>query len=143
MKALRGPEAARLLAALHGAADPDQAWSEAAFARLLAMPGSFAIADGHGFVLARTASDEAEILMLAVVPSARRSGLGRRLVEQAAAEARDRGAKALFLEVAETNAAARALYRGTGFAEVGRRRHYYPDGADALVLRRSITPCGR
>jgi ribosomal-protein-alanine N-acetyltransferase len=46
----------------------------------------------------------------------------------------------MFLEVAERNGAARALYAAAGFAAAGRRRRYYPDGADALVLRRSLTP---
>jgi ribosomal-protein-alanine N-acetyltransferase len=45
----------------------------------------------------------------------------------------------MFLEVSERNAAARALYAAAGFAEVGRRRRYYADGADALVLRRDLT----
>jgi ribosomal-protein-alanine N-acetyltransferase len=46
----------------------------------------------------------------------------------------------MFLEVAEANAAARALYAAAGFAEVGRRRRYYADGGDALVLRRGLSP---
>ena len=49
-------------------------------------------------------------------------------------QARD-GATAMFLEVATGNAAALALYTGAGFVEVGRRRRYYADGRDALVLR--------
>jgi ribosomal-protein-alanine N-acetyltransferase len=48
------------------------------------------------------------------------------------------GAVAMFLEVAEGNAAARALYGAAGFAEAGRRRRYYADGGDALVLRREL-----
>ena len=104
------------------------------------MPGCFALATDAGFVLARQAADEAEILMLAVLPAARRQGLGRRLVEACAAEAARHGATTLFLEVAAGNDAARALYRATGFAQVGRRRGYYADGADALVLRRPLSP---
>ena len=41
------------------------------------------------------------------------------------------------MEVRDGNAAARALYRSAGFAEVGRRRRYYPDGEDAILLLRS------
>ncbi|WP_431272740.1 hypothetical protein [Dankookia sp. P2] len=44
----------------------------------------------------------------------------------------------MFLEVAAGNAAARGLYQGLGFAEVSRRRRYYPDGSDALVMRRDL-----
>ncbi|WP_254453743.1 hypothetical protein [Siccirubricoccus sp. G192] len=54
------------------------------------------------------------------------------------AAARARGAAAMFLEVAAGNPAALALYRGLGFDRVGQRRRYYPDGSDALVLRRDL-----
>jgi ribosomal-protein-alanine N-acetyltransferase len=47
----------------------------------------------------------------------------------------ERGAACLFLEVSEVNAPARALYARAGAEEVGRRRRYYSDGSDALVLR--------
>jgi ribosomal-protein-alanine N-acetyltransferase len=56
----------------------------------------------------------------------------------AMADARAAGAAAMFLEVAESNAAARALYGGLGFAPVGRRPRYYENGEDALVLRRAL-----
>jgi ribosomal-protein-alanine N-acetyltransferase len=46
----------------------------------------------------------------------------------------------MFLEVAETNAAARALYLRRGYRQVGLRRGYYAPGLDALVLRRTLTP---
>lgn len=135
---LAGPAAPGVLAALHQAASPGDAWAEESFARLLSMPGAFALAGPRGFVLARQAVDQAEILMLAVLPEARRLGLGRALLDAAVQHAAARGASALFLEVACGNAAARALYAGAGFAEVGRRRAYYPDGGDALVLRRGL-----
>lgn len=104
------------------------------------MPGGFGLwRPGEGFVLARAAAGEAEILTLAVLPPARRRGLGQALVSGAMALAIVRAqAEAMFLEVAEGNAGALALYRGLGFAEVGRRKRYYPDGADALVLRRDL-----
>lgn len=142
-----GAAGAGLLAALHAAASPHDAWAQDAFARLLAMPGAFALAGRGGFVLARTAADEAEILMLAVLPDFRRRGLGRALLAAAVQEASARGARTLFLEVAAGNAPARALYAGSGFAEAARRAAYYPDGGDALVLRRDLgglsPPCGR
>lgn len=141
MTPLSGAAAAPLLAALHAAADP-AAWDQAAFASLLDLPGCFAFAEAEGFVLARVAADEAEILMLAVLPAARRQGLGRRLLRAAAREAALRGAAALYLEVAATNLPARALYDGAGFAEVGRRKRYYPDGADAIVMRLTPAACG-
>ncbi|MBV8913875.1 MAG: GNAT family N-acetyltransferase [Acetobacteraceae bacterium] len=107
----------------------------------LGQPGAFGwISDEGGMVLARVAADESEILTLAVDPDQQRRGLGRRLLEQAMRTAGARGARCMLLEVAEANTAARALYAGTGFLEVGRRRRYYRDGSDALILRASI--CG-
>ena len=113
-------------------------WSAAAIAELLAQPGVFAEGDEDGFILIRVVVDEAEILTLAVRPSARRAGLGVRLVEAAVVRAAALGAERMFLEVAEGNVAARALYARSGFVEMGRRRGYYSyadgSGEDALTL---------
>ncbi|NKE45587.1 GNAT family N-acetyltransferase [Roseomonas frigidaquae] len=127
-------------AALHAASfPPAEAWGADAIALMLDLPGAFGVLrPAAGFVLARVAADEAEILTLAVVPDARRAGHGSGLLAAAMAGARARGAATLFLEVSDRNQAARALYAAFGFTEVGRRRRYYPDGADALVLRRSL-----
>ncbi len=137
-----GPAAAAALAAIHaGAFPPEQTWDEAAFATQLALPGVFARMDpAGGMVLARVAGDEAEILTLAVLPGRRRRGIGRALLAAALAEAGARGAQALFLEVAEANRPARALYQAFGFVAVGVRRGYYADGADGLVLRAATGP---
>ncbi|WP_292228799.1 ribosomal protein S18-alanine N-acetyltransferase [Brevundimonas sp.] len=125
------------LAALHAEAFAAP-WSEAEFADLLQQAGVFAVEEADGFILIRGVLDEAEILTLAVRPSARRIGLGGRLVGQGAVRAAQAGAVRLFLEVAEDNVAARALYERAGFAQIGRRKAYYaaPDGGrtDALVL---------
>jgi ribosomal-protein-alanine N-acetyltransferase len=128
-----GPEATALLAALDAAARDASAWGEAAFAALLAMPGAFALANEAGFVLVRVAADEAEIIMLAVRPEHRRAGHGRALLHAAMATAGARGAMKLFLEVAEDNAAARALYAACGFAPLGRRANYYGSVAALLM----------
>lgn len=134
--------AAPALAALHaGAFPPAEAWGADAIRLMLEMPGAFGLhLPGQGFVLARVAAGEAEILTLAVAPAARRRGHGAALLAGAMAGAAARGAEAMFLEVSDRNAPARALYAAAGFAEVGRRRRYYPDGADALVLKRDLSP---
>jgi ribosomal-protein-alanine N-acetyltransferase len=128
------------LAALHAAAFPaDQAWGVDGMRLMLEMAGAFGLwRPAAGLVLARVAADEAEIITLAVLPAARRGGLGRALLEAALAVSAARGAAWMFLEVAPANTPARGLYAAAGFAEVGRRRRYYSDGGDALVLRRDL-----
>ncbi len=135
------------LAALH-AQGFAEGWSAESLAQLLASPGTFALAaerDGQvaGFVMARTVVGEAEILTVAVAPSARRAGLGRALITAAASRASEAGACTFFLEVATGNAAARGLYSGIGFREAGRRKGYYEGSAfepvqDALILRADL-----
>jgi [ribosomal protein S18]-alanine N-acetyltransferase len=129
------------LAAIHAACFPDP-WDAKALADLLATPGTCLLAEAVGFVLARAAGGEAEILTLAVLPSARRHGLATSLVREAASHAQELGAETLFLEVASGNAAARALYTSLGFAEAGRRKAYYTAARavpeDALVLRANL-----
>jgi len=92
-----------------------------------------------GFVLARAAAGEAEILTIAVEQRHARRGLGWRLMRAAAREALNKGAEALFLEVDEGNMPATGLYRRLGFRQVGERKAYYegPNGAKsaALVMR--------
>lgn len=129
-------EAARLHALAFPAAE---AWGPDAIRLMLEMPGTFGVLrPAAGFVLARVAADEAEILTLAVAPDARRKGVGSALLAEVMAGAVVRGAGAMFLEVSDRNAAARALYGAAGFLSVGRRKRYYGDGADALVLRREL-----
>ena len=121
----------------------DAPWSAAAFADLLGQAGVFAEGDEGGFILIRIVADEAEILTLGVRPEARRQGLGGRLVQSASGRASRLGATRLFLEVAEDNLSARALYDGLGFETAGRRRRYYPrtegPAVDALLLVLDLT----
>lgn len=132
------------LAALHAAAfPPADAWGPDALRLMLEMPGAYGlVAPGRGFVLARVAADEAEILTLAVAAACRRQGVGAALLAGAMAGAAARGAATMFLDVSEANVAARALYAAAGFDEAGRRRRYYADGSDALVLRRALPTPG-
>lgn len=117
-------------------------WGAAEMAALLAMPGSFGwiVGEGHpvGLILCRGAADEMEVITLCVLPTARRGGIAGRLLDAALAKAGQAGSAAAFLEVAEENAAALALYRHRGFSAVGRRTNYYGPGRHALILRREI-----
>ncbi len=104
--------------------------------------------------------DALEILNLAVIPSHRRQGLGRALVERTGKVATERGRSAVFLEVRPSNESAVALYRYLGFERVGIRKAYYPgipgisaiDGEkaqrhlpreDAWVMRQLVNPIGK
>ncbi|HEV2562121.1 MAG TPA: GNAT family N-acetyltransferase [Rhizomicrobium sp.] len=127
------------LAQLH-ASSFAKGWTEEAIRQLLTSPRVFGLMSEDGFILARVAAGEAEILTIAVQPSARRVGLGRRLVITAAGQAARNGAQAMFLEVVTVNAPARALYESLGFAEVGRRKAYF-EGQDALVLKAGLPLC--
>jgi ribosomal-protein-alanine N-acetyltransferase len=88
------------------------------------------------------AAGEAHLLNLCVAPEWQLRGIGRRLLCRAVRVAREREVDTVFLEVRETNAAARSLYESEGFCEIGRRRGYYPAGAsareDAVVYARAL-----
>jgi [ribosomal protein S18]-alanine N-acetyltransferase len=128
------------LAALH-AASFALPWDATAITALLGNPGTFAFHHPNGFVMARIAGDEAEILTLAVDPGTRGKGLGRALLQAAINKAQLMGAQTMFLEVGADNPHALALYAGLGFAKVGTRKAYYSalsGSTDALVLRLSL-----
>lgn len=128
---------ATAMAAVHASAfPPAERWDAAAITAQFALPGVFgAVHAAGGMVLARTIAGEAEVLTLAVATPVQGRGIGRLLLQDALATAWARGAEAMFLEVAETNVAARALYDRAGFVPVGRRPRYYDGGVDALILR--------
>ena len=143
--ATAGAQDAEILAGLHASAF-DTPWSATEIAALLDGAGTFALTASDeagigGFILCRTVLDEAEVLTLATAPDRRRQGIARVLLDQAMATVRDKGAATLFLEVAEDNHPAIALYAGAGFARIGARARYYsrPDGAiGALVMSRDL-----
>ncbi|WP_052699134.1 ribosomal protein S18-alanine N-acetyltransferase [Hyphomicrobium sp. 99] len=139
------PDRAEEIAALHTKLF-DPPWDTAAIKSLLEHPAAtslIAVAGGQkkaviAFVIGQLAADEAEILSIGVSPDWQRVGLATGLLEGLSRAARRGGAKRIFLEVAEDNAAGLALYRKLGFVEAGRRKRYYqrPGSApvDALTL---------
>lgn len=137
---------ARDVARLHGEGGFSRGWDTSECAALLAERAI--VADGvfhgqsdqiGGFILLRRAGDEAEVLSIVIAPSGRRQGQGQALLKASLARLAGLGTRSVFLEVAETNHAAVALYRALEFREVGQRHGYYPmvDGtrATALVMR--------
>lgn len=88
-----------------------------------------------GFVSARILLDEAEIFDLCVRETERRLGVGRSLLQNLMERLRAESVSQAFLEVRKSNQAARALYEGLGFSQVGARPRYYKDGEDAVLFR--------
>ncbi len=121
-------------------------WSPASFRSLLGNAQvAFRVAEAGGqvagYAVAWFAADEAELANLAVAAPARGRGVGALLLDAVLAEAAHRGAATVYLEVRESNAAARRLYASRQFAAVGRRRRYYRHPVeDALVLTRPLAP---
>lgn len=126
-------------------------WSFETFSAALALPHlRFLVAEEDvpagggggglvGYVVALVMADEGEIADVAVAPATRRRGVARRLLERVTQEMMEVGVRALYLEVRESNAAARGLYESLGFVQVGRRRGYYQHPQeDALLLRRDL-----
>lgn len=140
-----GPLDLAVAAAVHAGCF-ESAWNEAAMAEILAMPGSFGalalVGDQPvGLVIALAVGTEAEILTLAVLPKFRRRGMAGRLLAWVADRLSAAGCQRLLLEVAEDNAAARALYGKLGFDQIGRRPSYYrrlAGTAAAMVLARTL-----
>lgn len=151
-----GVASLEILEALHGACFA-KGWDAVAIARLLAMPGATGTiavlptqaenaATPAGFLMGREAGGEAEIISTGVLPDFRTRGIGGALVSEFTGRMQQRGANAVFLEVAVDNDAALSVYKRLGFAAVGLRKAYYeptPDNTaagatDALVMRRNL-----
>jgi ribosomal-protein-alanine N-acetyltransferase len=124
-------------------ADP---WSPSSFASLPDNPAVWFLvatqpSNGSviGYAIAWRVLDEAELANLAVDPGSRRSGVGSLLLDAILEKARQESVDRVYLEVRDSNAAARQLYASRGFAAVGRRKKYYKSPEeDALILRRAM-----
>ncbi|MET2522850.1 ribosomal protein S18-alanine N-acetyltransferase [Ralstonia pseudosolanacearum] len=92
-----------------------------------------------GYLILMPVVDEMHLLNVTVAPAWQRQGLGRWLLRAAQALTLAHGFASLLLEVRPSNTGAIALYRCVGFAEIGRRKRYYPaennTREDALVMR--------
>ncbi|MGV1013750.1 MAG: GNAT family N-acetyltransferase [Methyloceanibacter sp.] len=142
------PADAATLAAIHAQCFA-RAWDEVAMAQFLGVPGCLVLiaakqaeAPAQGFLIVRSAADEAELITLCVLPDHRRHGLARALLGTAAGMLRAGGTKHLFLEVDAGNQAALALYRALGAAPVGRRPAYYEQGGDATIFSLALSSPG-
>ena len=94
----------------------------------------------QGLLIAQGIGDEWEIENLAIAPEVRRRGFATKLLEGFLDQARAEGARAVFLEVRDSNRPARSLYEKSGFKEVGRRPRYYSQPIEDAVLYRRSSP---
>ena len=133
------------LAALHEALFPAGPWDERFFAGAIASPYHHLLVARHapdetlaGLALWTVIAEDAEILTIGVSPRLRRQGLGAALLDAVIKRSATLGATRLLLDVAAGNDAALALYRQAGFTPLTRRKRYYDNGEDALVLSRAL-----
>ena len=87
----------------------------------------------------RTVGEEAEIELIATAEMYRRCGRGGKILDDLLDEAARRGVKAVFLEVRVSNAAAQLLYIKKGFKGLYARSRYYPNGEDAIVMKKELS----
>ncbi|WP_339744548.1 ribosomal protein S18-alanine N-acetyltransferase [uncultured Maricaulis sp.] len=137
-----GPDSAGHLAQVHALCFSPH-WSEREIAAMMHMSttAGFLVRRGDeavGMALFRVAAGEAEVLTIAIVPAMRGQRVGADLLACGEADALAQGTRRVFLEVSTLNTAAQALYSRVGYREIGRRRGYYADGSDALVLEKAL-----
>lgn len=134
-------------AALHARCFPDQAWDAKALGDLLNSPGVagfLAVSASQtleALLLLRAIADEAEVLTICVAPESRGVGLGRDLLRAGLSLLAEGAVRRVFLEVAEDNAAALALYQSEGFERIAERRNYYQRAktqVTALVMEKLL-----
>lgn len=122
---------------------PDDAWSVEQFWQELAQPTRYyLVARDDGDVVGYAGSfvmpPDADVQTVAVRADRQGRGLAARLLEDLVAEARVSGATHMLLEVRADNVPALALYERFGFARISSRPRYYPDGTDAVIMRRAL-----
>lgn len=139
LRAMRPGDVAEVMSVERAAYE--EGWPQTAFERELTRNtmARYIVAEGEaggivGFAGLWLMVDEAHVVTVAVLPEVRRRGLGRLLVHGLIEVAASHGMAVATLEVRESNAAARALYREYGFYEVGRRTRYYADNHEDAVI---------
>lgn len=131
----------RQMAALHARASTSP-WSVESFASQAEQPGALIASDEHAFALGRAILDEAELLQIATDPDHQRQGHAKQVLMAFEQAAKAKGCTRAFLEVAQSNDPAQALYTTCGWKTDGRRNGYYKrsDGGweDALLMSKEL-----
>ncbi len=139
------PSDATAVTALERATFGLDAWSETAVLEELTGPGRRAVVavdagELEGYAVTLTAGDVVDLQRIAVRADRRRQGLARALLDALVDEAARDGGARMLLEVSAANHEALAFYAAEGFEEISRRRRYYRDGTDAVVMQRRWEP---
>ena len=137
-----GAEFAPFLSKLHQATFT-QHWTEEDFTAMFSVRSTQAFiaeiaGEAVGFILTRSILDQAELISIATIVPQRKLGVAAKLSGSAMADAKQRGAAQMFLEVAERNISAMQLYSKLGFVKTGLRKAYYADGDNAVLMARSL-----
>jgi [ribosomal protein S18]-alanine N-acetyltransferase len=126
-----GLDVAAIMPVMNDAFDPEfgEAWTAAQCLSTLAMPGGqllIAKSDGVvvGFALSRGVIDEEELLLIGVLNTARRRGIGQQLIAKLSQFCVQLERSVIFLEVRDGNKAY-YFYSSMGFNPIGRRSDYY------------------
>ena len=125
------------LANLHAQCFPHRPWGASEFADLK-KSGCEIIASQNGFIVWRTVADTAEIVTIGVAPDARRTGIAAAMLGIMEKDVKEQGVTRIILDVAENNAAARALYEQFGYKIDGRRPKYYDGTTDAILMSKQL-----
>lgn len=131
------------MAQLHRAEPTGQrAWSEAEFSTMLSASNALSVTCEAGFAVGQVILDEAELFLIMIKPEHRKQGVGHRILALFEQQAFQNTVRRIILEVADTNAAAWALYSTNGYQQIAVRKNYYtfPDGshADAIVMEKRL-----
>lgn len=97
----------------------------------------FLAAQNRGFITVQSSGDDHEIIKIGVLPEYRRQGIARRLIQQSTD-----AAKRCLIDVAADNRAAIQFYQALGFREIARRRKYYANGSDAVIMEKAAPHSG-
>ena len=131
------------MAELHRAEPTGQrAWSEAEFSAMMSASNALSVTCGAGFAVGQVILDEAELFLIMTKPEHRKQGVGHRILATFEQQAFQNAVRRIILEVADTNAAARALYSANGYQQIAVRKNYYtfPNGshANAIVMEKHL-----
>ena len=131
------------MAKLHRAEPTGQrAWSETEFSAMLSASNALSVTCDAGFAVGQVILDEAELFLIMTKPEHRKQGVGQRILATFEQQAFQNTVRRIILEVADTNAAALALYSANRYQQIAVRKNYYsfPNGShgDAIVMEKYL-----